>query len=50
MGSKNVVKRTKYLVEAFAIKNEINNLNKKLGKRERAKIRRTINMEFEVFV
>ena len=45
---KKVVKRTKTLNEAVAIKTAIDNLNKKLGKRERAKINRTRNMEFEV--
>ncbi len=48
MVTKKVVYKTKWFNEAVATKKAIDNLNKRLGKRERAKIRRTKNLEFEV--
>jgi len=37
------------LVEAKAVKDEINKLNKKLGYKKRSKIRLTRNLKFEVY-
>jgi len=42
-------KKVRTLQEATAIKNAIDTLNKKLGKRTKAKIKRTRDMNFEVY-
>jgi len=42
-------KKVKSLQEAKVIKNAIDSLNNKLGKRTRAKIKRTKDMKFEVY-
>jgi len=42
-------KKVRTLQEATAIKNAIDTLNKKLGKRTRGKIKRTKDMNFEVY-
>jgi len=47
---KKVVKKTNTWLEAMAIKKAADDLNKKLGKRDRAKVRRTRDMRFEVLV
>jgi len=43
------VTKVKSLVEAIAIKQAIDNLNKKLGSRKRGKIKRTKDLKFEVY-
>ena len=50
MRVKKLVKTTNTILEATAIKNAINNLNKKLGDRKRATIKRNRNMRFEIYV